>query len=76
MSNNFSWQSVLNTWDVKQEQGKADFLEFLYDLYKPTDHTYTGIWQRFQKDYAESFRNCFISGTALPELPFISKRNK
>lgn len=58
----FDWQSVLDTWDVKEEQIKADFLEVLYDLYKPEDHTYTGLWQRFEKDAAVTLRDYWAEG--------------
>jgi hypothetical protein len=55
-SEGFDWQAVLDTWDVPSEQKKADFLEFLYEMYAPEDFTYTGLWQRFQRDLAEMFR--------------------
>lgn len=53
----FDWQAVLDSWDVKEEQNKAEFLEVLYDLYKPGDHTYTGLWQQFEKDAAWTLRD-------------------
>lgn len=53
----FDWQAVLDTWDVNEEQNKAEFLEVLYKLYQPSDHTYTGLWQRFEKDAACTFRD-------------------
>jgi hypothetical protein len=37
----------LRSWDVVQEQKKADFMEHLYQVYQPADHTYTGLWERF-----------------------------
>lgn len=55
-SEGFDWQAVLDEWDVPSEQRKADFLEFLYEMYAPEDFTYTGLWQRFQRDLAEVFR--------------------
>jgi hypothetical protein len=42
----------------QQEQAKADFLEFLYDLYDRASAplgvrgTYTGLWQCYQRDLA------------------------
>jgi hypothetical protein len=39
-----NWISNL---DVVEEQKKADFLEHLYQVYKPGNHHYTGLWQRF-----------------------------
>ena len=55
-SEGFDWQAVLDEWDVPSEQRKADFLEFLYEMYAPEDFTYTGLWQLFQQDLAEMFR--------------------
>lgn len=56
----FDWQKVLDTWDVKEEQKKADFIEFLYDLYKPDNGLYTGLWQQFKDDIARSMRDKFF----------------
>lgn len=56
----FDWQRVLDNWDVEGEQKKADFIEFLYELYQPGDGLYTGLWQRFKEDIALSMRNMFF----------------
>lgn len=56
----FDWQRVLDNWDVEEEQKKADFIEFLYELYQPGDGLYTGLWQRFKEDIALSMRNMFF----------------
>jgi hypothetical protein len=37
----------LKNWNVVAEQKKADFMEHMYQVYKPADHCYTGLWQRF-----------------------------
>ena len=37
----------LLSWNVVQEQKKADFMERLYQVYKPANHCYTGLWERF-----------------------------
>lgn len=37
----------LRNWDVAYEQRKADFAEHMYQVYKPTNHCYTGLWERF-----------------------------
>jgi hypothetical protein len=37
----------LENWDVVAEQKKADFIEHIYQCYKPGDGCYTGLWQRF-----------------------------
>ena len=41
MSNN------LEGWDVKQQQRRADFMEHMYEVYKPDNHCYTGLWKHF-----------------------------
>jgi hypothetical protein len=61
-SSEYNYDDVLLKWDARYEQGKADFLDFLYDLYKPEDHCYTGLYQRFASDLIESFRDSFIAG--------------
>lgn len=47
MTNSFDYQEILSNWDVKLEQQKADFMEHLYNVYRPSSHTYTGLWERF-----------------------------
>lgn len=37
----------LKNWDVVAEQKKADFIEHVYQCYKPGNNCYTGLWQRF-----------------------------
>ena len=37
----------LQSWNVTKEQEKADFMEHIYQVYQPTSHTYTGLWERF-----------------------------
>lgn len=46
----FDLNKILLTWDYKNEQTKADYLEILFKIYEPADRTYTGLWQRFLKD--------------------------
>lgn len=43
----FDHQAVLDAWDCKKEQQKADFMEHLYEVYQPGNHCYTGLWERF-----------------------------
>ena len=47
MTNSFDYQEILNNWSVKLEQQKADFMEHFYNVYRPSSHTYTGLWERF-----------------------------
>ena len=37
----------LENWNVVAEQKKADFMEHMYQVYKPSNKCYTGLWQRF-----------------------------
>lgn len=50
-------ENVLRTWDVPAEQRKADFLEFLYQHYKPANHCFTGLYERFKEDLAQVVRD-------------------
>lgn len=55
----------LKPWQV--EQGKAAFLDYLYELYErdnaePGDKgTYTGLMEKFKDDAGEILRAAFIS---------------
>jgi hypothetical protein len=46
----------------QHEQAKAEFLDFLYDLYDRDNAplglrgTYTGLWERYQREIAELAR--------------------
>lgn len=55
MVKSFDTQQVLNEWDVKKEQQKAEFIEHLYQVYQPVNHHYTGLWQRFLYEEAGPF---------------------
>lgn len=57
----FDQNEVLKEWDFKAEQAKADFLESLFNLYKPEDRTYTGLWQRFIGDLGKIVREEFAN---------------
>ena len=60
-TDSFDHQEVLNNWDFKAEQRKADFLEHLYQMYKPANHYYTGLWERFLYEEAGPYcRNLFF----------------
>ena len=43
----YNQKEILLNWDVKREQRKADFMEHLFDVYKPSNNCYTGLWQKF-----------------------------
>lgn len=53
----FDLEKILESWDRNWEQTKAEFLEELYEFYSPSDHCYTGLYQRYQKDLAEFVRD-------------------
>ena len=57
LQNDYDVENVLLTWNVPLEQRKADFLEFLYQHYKPADHCFTGLYERFKEDLAQSVRD-------------------
>ena len=52
--------SELPQWQI--ENGKADFMDYLYDLYDRDNAepgvrgTYTGLWERFKEDTAQILR--------------------
>lgn len=50
-------EDVLLTWDVVAEQRKANFMEFLYHKYKPENHCYTGLADRFKEELFVTFRD-------------------
>ena len=43
----YNQEEILLNWDVKKEQRKADFMEHLFDVYRPSNNCYTGLWQKF-----------------------------
>ena len=55
----------LKPWQI--ENGKAAFLDYLYDLYDRDNEepglrsTYTGLWERFKNDTAQIMRAGHIS---------------
>ena len=53
----FSFQEILDNWNVDEEQSKADFLDALYEFYSPGNGCYTGLYQRFQADITEFCRH-------------------
>jgi hypothetical protein len=48
-------EEILTSWNVIKEQQKADFLDHLYDVYQPSNHCYTGLWQRFCLEEAGAY---------------------
>jgi hypothetical protein len=55
------YETLLQNWDVLEEQARADFLEYLYrDLYKIKTGLYTGLWQRFCVDAGFLLRDAIV----------------
>lgn len=53
----YDYQTILDNWNVDEEQSKADFLDALYEFYSPGNGCYTGLFQRFQSDITEFCRH-------------------
>jgi len=58
----FDLEDILANWDTQAEQRKADFLEALYDFYRPDNGLYTGLFQRFQRDLTSTARLLVTEG--------------
>jgi hypothetical protein len=37
----------LRNWNASEEQKKADFMEHIYQVYRPGNSCYTGLWEKF-----------------------------
>lgn len=61
MAHTDKYAELLANWSVKEEQNRADFIDFLYWLYGRTDGLYTGLWQQFCTDIADVTRECLNS---------------
>jgi len=48
--------------DTREEQLRADFLDFLYDKYGRTDGLYTDLWQQYLSDVGMQLREDVIEG--------------
>jgi hypothetical protein len=53
------YAELLANWSVKEEQNRADFLDFLYWVYERDTGLYTGLWQQFCEDIAVATQQCF-----------------
>ena len=43
----YDYQTILDNWNITEQQQRVDFMEHLYDVYKPGNNCYTGLWHRF-----------------------------
>lgn len=57
MKSNVDYAELLANWDVDAEQRRADFIDYLYKLYERKSGLYSGLWQQFCQDLAESARD-------------------
>jgi len=55
------YETLLQNWDVSEEQKRTDFLEYLYNLYECTDGLYTGLWRTFCLDIAVVTRDMILA---------------
>lgn len=55
MVSKYDYQTILDNWNVTEQQQRIDFMEHLYEVYKPSNHCYTGLWQRFCLEEAGSY---------------------
>lgn len=55
LTENFDYETILKNWDATKEQQKADFMEHLYQCYRPANCCYTGLWERFLHEEAGPF---------------------
>jgi hypothetical protein len=58
----YDLKNTLETWDVEAEQRKADFIQALYDFYRPRNGLYTGLFERFQRDLTDHARIMVTEG--------------
>ena len=51
--------------DIKEQEKRVEFMEYLYELYKPESHHYTGLWERFKQTVAVNAREDILAEPAL-----------
>jgi hypothetical protein len=57
MKADVDYSELLANWSVDAEQRRADFLDYLYNLYERNNGLYSGLWQEFSQDLADVVRN-------------------
>jgi hypothetical protein len=57
MKTDVDYSELLANWSVDAEQRRADFLDYLYNLYERNNGLYSGLWQEFSQDLADVVRN-------------------
>ena len=49
--------------EAEMQTQRAVFMEALYQYYKPANHHFTGLWEKYKQDLAEFNRDyLFLSG--------------
>ena len=61
-SSKFDLSKILETWDANEENRKAQFIDLLYDFYKPGNGLYTGLFRRFQEDLLQNAKGKVLEG--------------
>ena len=62
MDREFNLDKILRAWNPEEENRKAQFMEVLYEFYRPGNGLYTGLYQRFQKDLMQNSRDKVLEG--------------
>jgi len=57
MKADVDYSELLANWSVDAEQRRADFLDYLYNLYERNNGLYSGLWQEFGQNLADVVRN-------------------
>ena len=67
MKTDVDYSELLANWSVDAEQRRADFLDYLYNLYERNNGLYSGLWQEFGQDLADVVRNNLNEDQSLME---------
>ena len=54
--------NVLVNWDLREQEARTKFLDYLYDFFGSTDGLYTGLWECYKEGVALAFRDEILSG--------------
>ncbi len=60
-----SLSASYSSCDVAEQQKRVEFMEHLYQLYKPESHHYTGLWEKYKQAVAVSLREDILAEPAL-----------
>jgi hypothetical protein len=54
--------NVLVDWDLREQEARTKFLDYLYDFFGCTDGLYTGLWSIYKEGIALAFRDEILHG--------------